>query len=53
MQRQKPIVHKIYIDLVNEKDWIKNYRETPDEILNNYGLNQEYHEKMKKILEMF
>jgi len=53
MINQKEIVHKIYIDLVNESDWIYKYREDPKAILDSYGLNEENRNLMQKILALF
>lgn len=52
MLDQKEIVQKIYIELVNDDEWIKGYRLNPDEILDNYGLTEKNKMILKRILKM-
>jgi len=58
MKDQKEIVHKIYMDLIVNRDSktkadYEEYLSNKDEKLKKYGLNEKNTEVMKEILKMY
>lgn len=53
MLDQKEVIQKIYLELVNDNDWIKKYKENPDKVISSYGLTDENSLMMKRILGLF
>jgi len=58
MKDQKEIVHKIYMDLIVNRDSktkadYEEYLKNKDEKLKKYGLNEKNTEVMKEILKMY
>lgn len=53
MLDQKESVQRIYLDLVNDPEWIERYVRQPQQTLRSYGIRPENEQKLLLILALF
>ncbi|WP_437674600.1 hypothetical protein [Sorangium sp. So ce131] len=53
MLDQKEIVRRIYLDLVNDPDWVARYLRDPRQTLRSYGIQPENEARLLHILALF
>ncbi len=53
MLDQKEKVQQLYLDLTNRREWIDEYKASPDQKLAEYGFSPDNARALKKILALF